>query len=167
MIENDAGAEKIIINPDKMRQLWVQDHSDSLLPQSKSFFLFNTHIINTQGLAQSMRRLTLVLVWQLCDHCDKPSGCSAFHSICSSIPWSAPTPATEKHAKDCVCVCVFVISCQTPTFDFITRYTGPIIVHLIENTQCLLQGLTVQEFHSHLRLKIDMGKLYIWLFRST
>lgn len=39
MIQDDAGTEKVVVDADEVRQLWVQYHTDPLFPQSKSLLL--------------------------------------------------------------------------------------------------------------------------------
>lgn len=39
MVQDDAGAEEVVVDADEMRQLRVQHHPDALFPQSKSFLL--------------------------------------------------------------------------------------------------------------------------------
>lgn len=39
MIQDDAGAQQVVVDADEVRQLRVQHHPDALLPQSQSLLL--------------------------------------------------------------------------------------------------------------------------------
>lgn len=42
VVEDDAGAEEVVVDADEVRKLRVQNHTDTFLPQSQSLLL-NTH----------------------------------------------------------------------------------------------------------------------------
>lgn len=54
-------------------------------------------------------------------HCHKPWGCSEFHSICSSIPWSALKPVTDGYKNMWIETSVLLLYSQTdsPVLNFI------------------------------------------------
>lgn len=39
MVQDDAGAQEVVVDADEVRQLRVQHHADALFPQSQSLLL--------------------------------------------------------------------------------------------------------------------------------
>lgn len=48
MVQDDAGAEEVVVDADEVRQLRVQDHTDPLFPQSQSLLLHDMEMFLLQ-----------------------------------------------------------------------------------------------------------------------